>query len=270
MTEANQPNLPLLQKIDGYLNAIQARSSDSEEFGPFTAFFRRGSEMPEVSYARPTRPWDGDLPAAVDGVRAAFRRKNRVCRWEYIEELTPDLSALLVSSGFPTPIPRPLMVLTQARFRPEQVDTAEIRPIDSGETRQIDAVLNAAFRDTDPAAETTNEAPSDESDFLRGVIERGGAVYGAFVAGRPVAGGVHSPLVGVSEIAGIGTLPSFRRRGIAGAITSALATDAFERGVECVFLSAGDETIERIYARLGFERIGYAMDTMEPVPARSS
>jgi hypothetical protein len=34
--------------------------------------------------------------------------------------------------------------------------------------------------------------------------------------------------------------------------------DARERGVETIFLSAGSEEIARVYARLGFRRVGTA------------
>ena len=52
-------------------------------------------------------------------------------------------------------------------------------------------------------------------------------------------------------------------RGIAGALTSFLVADAFKRGCRCIFLSAADETVQRVYGRIGFERIGTAMDTAD-------
>ena len=51
-------------------------------------------------------------------------------------------------------------------------------------------------------------------------------------------------------------LPAFRRRGLGAAVTSTLAQDAFLRRVETVFLSADDESVARIYGRLGFRAIG--------------
>jgi predicted GNAT family acetyltransferase len=56
----------------------------------------------------------------------------------------------------------------------------------------------------------------------------------------------------------VATLPAFRRRGIAAALTSELVRDAFERGAEVVFLSAGDVSIARVYERAGFRRIATA------------
>ena len=53
-----------------------------------------------------------------------------------------------------------------------------------------------------------------------------------------------------TEVGGVGTLAAFRRRGLVGALTSALVADAFTRGCVCVFLSAADETVQRVYSRL--------------------
>ena len=47
--------------------------------------------------------------------------------------------------------------------------------------------------------------------------------------------------------------PGPRRR-----VTGALVEDALEHGAETVFLSAGSEDIARVYARLGFQRVGTA------------
>jgi predicted GNAT family acetyltransferase len=70
----------------------------------------------------------------------------------------------------------------------------------------------------------------------------------------------------VSEIAGVGTLPAARRRGLAAAVTSALVGDALGRGIDVVFLSAADEDVARVYRRLGFEPIATAMIAEPAVP----
>ncbi|MEV7064572.1 GNAT family N-acetyltransferase [Streptomyces collinus] len=74
-----------------------------------------------------------------------------------------------------------------------------------------------------------------------------------------LSAGQHQPLAGVSEIVGVGTLPAARRRGLACAVTAALGADARSRGAATVFLSAGDDDVARVYARLGFRRVGTAL-----------
>jgi ribosomal protein S18 acetylase RimI-like enzyme len=89
-------------------------------------------------------------------------------------------------------------------------------------------------------------------------------VAAAVEDGQALCAGQHQPVGPVSEIVGVGTLPTARRRGLALAVTAALIADARSRGVETVFLSAGDDDVARIYARLGFRRMATAL-IAEPV-----
>lgn len=90
------------------------------------------------------------------------------------------------------------------------------------------------------------------------------SVAAAVENGKALCAGQHQPVGPVSEIVGVGTLPTARRRGLALAVTAALIADARSRGVETVFLSAGDDDVARIYARLGFRRVATAL-IAEPV-----
>ncbi len=90
-------------------------------------------------------------------------------------------------------------------------------------------------------------------------IRTGAVVTAVAVAdGVTAAVGSHLPLGSTAEIVGLGTLPAFRRRGLGGAVTGFLAEDARRRGIETIWLSAGDDEIAGVYASLGFERIGTA------------
>jgi predicted GNAT family acetyltransferase len=89
----------------------------------------------------------------------------------------------------------------------------------------------------------------------------------ARVAGVVASVGWHQPLEGASEIVGVATLPAFRRRGLGAAVTATLVADALERGIELVFLSADDERVARVYAKVGFERVGTACAASVPAVA---
>jgi len=247
---------PLLRRIDRYLNAAPAAASEVVALDPFLLFFNRESDMPMMSYARPAGPLAGDWPALIPAVRAAFRERERVCRWEFVADLYPELAPELEAQGFPLPDEYPLMVVTPERFRPEPAQEVEIRALGpADDLAALARALHGAF---------TEDEECDAADtFLREGMQRGMRVYAARVDGAPVAGGVHIPLDGATEVAGIGTLPRFRRRGYGGQVSSALVADAFAMGCDCVFLTAGDEPARRLYARLGFERIGTGMGTMD-------
>ncbi|HEY3265371.1 MAG TPA: GNAT family N-acetyltransferase [Armatimonadota bacterium] len=244
---------PLLRKIDSYLNEVAGSASDTVQVGPFRAFFRRDSLMPELSYARPTARLDDDARDGIRRVRAACAERGRACRWEFLPDLHPGFAEMLTAEGFPEPALRPLMAVEQEDFRAETLSSAEIRLLSPGETAPISAVLAEAFGFA--------EGEGDAADELAPMLARGSVACGAWVDGVPAAGGLHVPRGDTTELAGIGTRERFRRRGIAGALTSALAADAFHRGCRLVFLSAADENVQRVYARLGFRVIGSAMDT---------
>ncbi len=94
---------------------------------------------------------------------------------------------------------------------------------------------------------------------LRNSLATGGiAVLARIVAtGEPVGAGVCSvPSNQTTEIAGIGVRAAFRRRGVAGALTTRLVQEAFAAGISVPFLVAAHEAEARIYARVGFSEIG--------------
>ena len=247
----------MLTLIKDYLDAAPAQACEVEQVGPYRLYFRRDSDMPELSYARPVRGEREGTLEEIAAVRAAFVARGRRPRWEYLEELNPQLAERLVTAGFPAPVPRPLQVVTLESFRPEASALAEVRPITLAETQPVDAVLTEAYGGN--PAEATGE-------MLRGMLERGACVIAAFVDGTPVAAGGHSLVGQTTEVAGIGTSTAWRCKGLAGAVTSALVADALSRGCTCVFLSAADESVARVYRRLGFTRVGTALDTMDPPP----
>jgi ribosomal protein S18 acetylase RimI-like enzyme len=95
--------------------------------------------------------------------------------------------------------------------------------------------------------------------FERAQRRSGRSVWAvALVDGQPVGVGGHQPVERVTEIVGVGVLPAFRRRGIGAALTSFLVQDALARGLETVFLSAGDDVTGRVYERAGFRRVATA------------
>jgi predicted GNAT family acetyltransferase len=82
---------------------------------------------------------------------------------------------------------------------------------------------------------------------------------GAFGPDGPLAAASCQAVDGAAEITGVGVLPSHRRQGLGAAVTALLAAHAAGGGVQTVFLSASDDAVARVYARIGFREIGTAM-----------
>jgi predicted GNAT family acetyltransferase len=79
----------------------------------------------------------------------------------------------------------------------------------------------------------------------------------ARVDGEPAGGGGCLEVRGgTTEVVGIGTLPRFRGRGVAAAVTARLVERAFAAGADLVVLTPDSEATGRIYARCGFSTCG--------------
>ena len=211
-------------------------------------------------YARPRR---GSTPTAedVELARRVLREAAAPESVEWIDDVSPGMREAAAANGLRVS-DHPLMVYRGGNLAIGGASARLATPEDDLATFAAVAAVGFAHPGTAVGAAGSAElavhvGPPDDAERER---LRSGALTRAvaFLDGRPVATGVHQPLDGVTEIAGIATLPSARRRGFGRAVTALLVDDAIRRGAELVFLSAGSAEIARVYASLGFERIGTA------------
>ena len=118
------------------------------------------------------------------------------------------------------------------------------------------AIAEAGVAERDAAASSSGAA--SRVDFtVDGLREGLTVLVGAFVDDSgAVGGGSHNPRGQVSEMVGVGVLPAFRRRGLAGAVAHLLARQALDNGVTTVFCGAESIDVARVYEGVGFRRIG--------------
>jgi ribosomal protein S18 acetylase RimI-like enzyme len=268
------PDLELLRRIDTYLDAVPRSACRAEAVGPFTLFVNERSAWPY--YARPTLGADRITVGDIEGVRARQRELGLTEAFEWVENLVPGLGSAAARTGLAV-ITHPLMHLPPGAIVPASPpDEAVVRTIEpDDDLARIGAVAQVAFANPGTAAgpvgteALTPLATATEpatTAFVRQRIEDGITVtVAAFVNGEPVASGSHQPADGATEIVGVACLPAYRRRGLGAAVTSMLVRDALSRGVTTVCLSADDEDVARVYARLGFEAVG-AVGAAEPPP----
>ena len=266
-----------IERIDAFCDAVPRRRARAYEHGPLVLFVPTGPGWPY--YARPKRgPRRRVTAADIRTVRARQRELIIPESFEWIEQVAPEMAAaaseaglevhahpLMVLSPPPAAVPVPVLPCVTVRI---------IAPEDT-ELDRIWAVPAVAFGHPGTAAGEAGPAERDKiaADhdggmiaMLRDRLRSGSSVLAAaFGPDGPVAAGSCQTVGGVAEITGVGVLPSSRRHGLGAAVTALLASNALDRGVETVFLSASDDAVARVYARIGFRQIGTAM-IAEPAP----
>ncbi len=252
---ACSPAVTLLQTLETYYDSAPRPSATAEEVGPFTLFLRT-DPTGWPYYARPRLGVEHDFTVAdVSSLRARQRELDVPENIEWVHETTPSLLAAARETGL-TVHECPLLVLPEGGVSSSPPLPAGTRVVmlssDSRELGAATGAVHAGFEGTD---ELTDRDPSRQAHLLREGLT---SLAGAFDAHGAVGGGTHSPRGATTELTGIAVLPRARKQGVGAAITHALVTDARDRGVETVFLSAQDDTVARVYERVGFVRVGTA------------
>ncbi|MFJ9644873.1 GNAT family N-acetyltransferase [Streptomyces sp. NPDC004244] len=258
----------LLSRLEQYYDAVpRAGGARAEDFGPLTLFVREGAGWPY--YARPALGSTGAGTADVERVLARQRQLGVPQAFEWVAETSPWLRAPVEAAGLRVSA-HPLMVLEpSAQPLPAH---PEVRLLDAGDELLTAAVTvpRLAFADPGTAVGDTGPAELAVATADPSALVHRNAVADRLASGRTamaaavrdgvvLAAGQYNPVGDVAEVAGVGTLPSARRQGLALAVTAALVSDAVARGVRTVFLSAGDGAVARIYARAGFRTVATAL-----------
>lgn len=267
-------------RLEAYYDLVPRGTAEVEDHGPFTIFVGPPDGWPY--YARPRLDPAGTgggqvvrsvvrpLALTAHDVRSVLARQgelgvSRAIEW--VHETTPSLLDAARAAGM-TVEECPLLVLDgEPRSRPAR-EVVRLVAHDEPALALVQAAIGVGFgasgTATGPESVAERDAKAAEDGkgtaWAAGRIAAGRMVLvGAFDAeAGPVGGGSHNPRGDVSEIAGVGVLPAFRRRGIAAAITEALARHALDHGVATVFCSAQSLDVARVYEGVGFRRVGTA------------
>ena len=239
-------------RIQAYLRASAGRVRETERIGPFLATFDRESDNPYLSYAVPD---EGAAPSSseVDDLVAAYRRRGRTPRLEYLAVVAPAVEAALTTGGFAIEGRLAVMTCTLDSL----VDLPAPEGIELVMPRSDDEVVGLVTAQGEAYGGFLSGPTEDAARMRRNLAAGGIAVLARAVANGEAAGGgiCSAPEDGITEIASVGVRPAFRRRGIAGAVVARLTRDAFATGVTLPFLTPESEAEERIYARAGYSRV---------------
>jgi ribosomal protein S18 acetylase RimI-like enzyme len=215
-------HLPAL--IAAHMRGIAARRPGSKT-GPFVIGLDLHSDDPMRNYAVPDH--DASPTASdVDALIAFFRQSHRTPRLEYIEEDAPRVWPALAAEGFTVERRTPVMTATPAtRLTPRSPAGITIRQAAS------EPELTAAATVQHHAYEVPSPPGLHDIARLTSLVQRGGFVANAIddSSGATVGTGlvdVAGDRPAVGELAAVGVLTSFRRRGIASALSAQLARTA--------------------------------------------
>lgn len=242
----------LLARLERYYDTVPRAAATTEEIGPFTLFLRR-DPAGWPYYARPRLGYDGPVTVAdVAAVRARQREVGAPEAFEWVHQTTPALAEVVRAAGLVVH-EHPLMVLGGAGVSGTGVRTRLVTA-DDPDLALVQAVVAAGFEESDEVGELR------EVDHVAEALAKGRVrlVAAYDEQGDVVGGGSHSPRDGVTELMGIAVLPRARGRGVGAALTAALVADAEAQGVGTAFLSASDDRVAAIYARVGFVGVGTA------------
>ncbi|AEV82709.1 acetyltransferase [Actinoplanes sp. SE50] len=269
-------------RLEQFYDALPRPWARTEEIGSLVLFVRDGEGWPY--YARPRRGAPTPSAADLTAARARQRELGVPESFEWVHETTPDLLAVARSAGLEVLL-APLLSLDPQALVPDlPVPGATIRLLDPDDpdlaarlaaSRAVARLAFAApaYRTPAEVALVIDGAGGTERDAAAGlgVSEEqvrqtremlAGGDYEMAVVESPAEGtlatGISQRVGDVAEIAGVATLPAARGRGYASQLTATLARNLLGRGVELVFLSAGDDDVARLYTRVGFRRIGTA------------
>lgn len=244
------------RRIDAFLRAASA-AGEHRRVGPFLARFAIGNDHPMLNYAVPdddAAPSTGEVGALVE----LFEGRRLRPRLEYAAAAAPALEAILLGCGFELERRLPVMACVPSVVPPPAIpDGLSVAVATSG--RDHAAAIAAA---NEAYGEPPRQPTPEEITARRKLTASGGAVVLARDAesGEPAGSGVlTAPMAGVSELAGVGTRPAHRNRGVAAAVVARLLERAAGNGIDLVWLSPEDERAERIYARTGFALVGVEM-----------
>jgi ribosomal protein S18 acetylase RimI-like enzyme len=199
-----------------------------------------------------TRIQAGNLEVRIDGTIAFFEAEGVPWSWRVgTGTEPPELDQVLADRGFwvADDVPRMAIELDSFELHPSP-DGLQIIPVTDASSSEAWAnALNEGFGMRGDLASTMHawaRAAADDGRWVRFVGMADGLAVST--SGVYLFGGV----AGVVQVA---TIPGYRRRGFAEALTAAALAHARARAYRIAALGSSDQA-RRVYSRMGFREVG--------------
>lgn len=246
--------LEIARRVQGYVHVKTRAGRESLIVGGFALYLPLGNEAGGVGLALPTQP-DCDLNLSLREriERIAAKRGHTAC-FHWLDCFAPKLAGALNVAGYEVRESTPLLVCEPGQVIWPTTEPLEMVTIGAGSLPEdVDENWNINALGFDPSA--TLAQPADVLDFQRS-LEKSRA-FTARLDGVGVCAGMYTDIHdGVTELVGVATLQTYRRRGIGGALTAFATQTAFADGASLAFLTAANEEASRVYQRVGFRPAG--------------
>ncbi len=258
-----------VQRLQAYLRHSAQQQYEVTLLPPFTLFCHPQDAFPHFNYAIPDGAVSGDVAGALAGLQAACAARGRLPRFEFVEAFAPELGARLEAAGFVLEGRFPFMLCTPETWRGAPAVTgltvAQVgRDAPLPDVRDVVMVQQRGFGVGD-------ELPTDaEAERFRLLLQHNVTFLGRMDGQAASVASFGTPYDGLAEIAGVATVPTYRRRGLASVLTSLATQAAFAQGASAAFLSAADERAGRLYQRLGFQPFAYLLAYRQPDSAANA
>ena len=246
------------RRLQDALREMAAEGRLVVSVAPFTGYLHPANDLRYLNYAIPDRGATAPWSAGVDrgartrlrgrGTRAAPGDRGGVLAGARRGAAHVRLHGRTRARGDDLRLRRPA-----AGPAPDGVSVEAVaRDASDAEIRTVLETVRACFAEH-------GAGPVTAAD-IAGVRVRSGGGVAAWASDGSCVGGATwlGVRLGVSEIVGVGVLPSHRGRGIASALTAAASRDAFVAGAQMAFLTPGDEGAQRAYTRAGFREVSAA------------
>ena len=254
-------DLGQLGRMAGNVIAVGRRGRTASAVGDFEAFLSAGSRDYFMSFAVPrppprdadTRPagaWSDPLARLSDH----FAANDRTLRLEFFAELFPNLPVALETAAVTRDKSAPVLVAGPDSFRPPRRTGLAMIPVESGNAVAVERFMSVQG---DAFGVRIDSGPTGWRPILESGLADGSMIAAiGEVGGKACCGAVLMIGGGAAELAGVGTLPAYRRHGYAADLCGRLLDGYFEHTGAPAWLSADDDIAEGLYGALGFHRIG--------------
>lgn len=259
----------LLRRIEAANTQVTAKQREVITVGSFQAMIDPTTDMTWLNYAVPIAPLGTSAAVAQSLVelRHVFEERDRLLRFEFTESLWSTLPSALEKAGLRREARHPMMLCTPVDFQPYQAPAVQVQLLTPDAHPDILAACVSIPKQSFSVNNAAEAPTAQEIAELKKQIHKG-MMHGAlaYLNEIPAGVGFTMPLLGISELVGVATLPAQRRRGVAATLCTTLVNDHFKGGGELVWLSAGDVIAQATYERIGFRlvdaRLNY-IDTKE-------